>query len=75
MDYDQIGKLLIVVGAVALVVGILFFLLGRTPLGRLPGDITITNGNFTCVAPIVTMLLVSVVLTIVVNIVLSRFRK
>ena len=75
MQYDQIGKLLLVAGAVALVVGFLFLLLGKTPLGRLPGDINISNGNFTCVAPIVTMLLVSVVLTIVVNIVLSLLRR
>jgi hypothetical protein len=75
MQYDQLGRVLIILGAVVVVAGILFLVLGKTPFGRLPGDITITNGNFTCVAPIVTMLLVSLVVTIVVNIVLGLFRK
>jgi hypothetical protein len=75
MQYDQLGRVLIILGAVVVVAGILFLVLGKTPFGRLPGDINITNGNFTCVAPIVTMLLVSLVVTVVVNIVLSLFRK
>jgi len=75
MQYDQLGRVLIILGAVVVVAGILFMVLGKTPFGRLPGDITFTNGNFTCVAPIVTMLLISLVVTIVVNIVLGLFRK
>jgi hypothetical protein len=75
MQYDQIGKLLLVVGAAALVVGLIFLLVGKTPFGRLPGDITITNGNFTCIAPIVTMLLFSLILTIVVNILLGLLNR
>ena len=75
MQYDQIGKLLLVVGVVALIVGALFLVLGKTPFGRLPGDITVTTGNFTCVAPIVTMLLVSIILTVIVNIVLALLRR
>ncbi len=75
MQYDQIGKLLLIGGAVALLVGLLFLLLGKTPFGRLPGDITITSGNFTCIAPIVTMLLVSLVLTVIVNFLAALFRR
>ena len=75
MQYDQIGRVLITLGAVVVVACILFLVLGKAPFGRLPGDIAITNGNFTCVAPIVTMLLVSLVVTIVVNIILALFRR
>ena len=75
MQYDQLGKVLLIVGAVVLVVGLIFLLLGKTPFGNFPGDINITNGNFTCIAPIVTMLLVSVILTVIVNIVLALFRR
>lgn len=75
MEYDQIGKLLFVVGAAVLVVGVVFLLIGKTPFGRLPGDITIINGNFTCIAPIVTMLLLSIILTIVVNIILGLLNR
>lgn len=75
MEYDQIGKILLIAGVVALIVGALFLVLGKTPFGRLPGDINVTNGNFTCVAPIVTMLLVSIILTVIVNIVLALLRR
>lgn len=76
MQYDQIGKLLIGLGAVVLMVGVAFVLIGRGNfLGRLPGDITITSGNFTCIAPIATMLLLSLFLTIILNIVLRLFNR
>ena len=41
-------------------------------LGRLPGDISIERGNFRFYAPIATSLLLSVLLTIVLNVVASR---
>lgn len=76
MQYDQMGRMLIAVGAVVLVLGVVFLVLGRNNfLGRLPGDINFSSGNFTCVAPIATMLLLSVVLTIILNIVLRLFNR
>lgn len=76
MQYDQLGRILIAVGAVVLVLGAVFLLLGRSNfLGRLPGDFTFSSGNFTCVAPIATMLLLSIVLTIILNIVLRLFNR
>ena len=76
MQYDQLGRILIAVGAGVLVLGALFLLLGRSNfLGRLPGDFTFSSGNFTCVAPIATMLLLSIVLTIILNIVLRLFNR
>jgi len=38
---------------------------GRSWLGRLPGDINYTKGDFSVHFPVVTCLLVSVVLTVV----------
>ena len=76
MQYDQLGRILVAVGGVVLVLGVLFLVFGRSNfLGRLPGDITFSNGNFTCIAPIATMLLLSVVLTIILNIVLRLFNR
>jgi len=46
--------------------------LSKLGISKLPGDILIQKGNFTFYFPIVTMLLVSVVLTIIVNL---FFRK
>ena len=75
MTYDQIGKLLLLAGVVALVAGVVFLLLGRTPLGRLPGDLTFNTGPVTCFMPLATMLLVSVILTVVINVVLRLFNR
>jgi hypothetical protein len=59
-----------------LLLGIAFLLLGRTGIfGRLPGDFIYSNGNFTCVVPIASMLLVSLLLTIILNVVLRLFNR
>jgi hypothetical protein len=75
MPYDQIGKLLVVFGAVIVVLGIVFLIFGGSLMGKLPGDITMTRGNFTCIAPLATMLILSILLTIIVNVVLRLFNR
>jgi membrane protein implicated in regulation of membrane protease activity len=67
------GKLLIIVGGFIVVVG-LFLTLGlRIPfLGKLPGDISIDRGNVHFYLPIVTSLLLSLVLTLVLNVFFRR---
>jgi len=60
-------------GAVALLVlGGALFLLGRIGVDRLPGDLVFRRGNFTLYFPIGLMILLSVVGTIVLNIVFRR---
>lgn len=72
---NEIGRLLIVLGGSLLVLGLLLVLAGRIPgLGQLPGDIRIQRDNFTFYAPLGTMLLISVLLTIVLN-VLARWLR
>jgi K+ transporter len=64
----DIGRLLIVAGAVLVIVGAFFALGGRVPfLGRLPGDISFKSGNVQVYFPLVTCLLLSAVLTLVLN--------
>lgn len=53
-------------------VGAAIYLVGRTGGGFLPGDIVIRRQNFTFVFPIVTMVVVSAVLTIVLNLIFRR---
>jgi hypothetical protein len=69
----DLGKLLIIVGGFIVVVG-LFLTLGlRIPyLGKLPGDISVDRGNVHFYFPIVTGLLLSLVLTLVLNIFFRR---
>ncbi|MEN9208001.1 MAG: DUF2905 domain-containing protein [Gloeomargarita sp. GMQP_bins_120] len=69
MAMMEIGKVLMLMGAVMFGVGLLLFFSGRFSwLGRLPGDVTISNGDFTLIAPFGTMLLLSLLFTIVLNV-------
>ena len=72
----DLGRLLILCGAVLLVIGITILLLGRTnlPIGRLPGDIFYRGKNTTFYFPLATSILLSVVLSIVLY-VIGRFRR
>ena len=62
---QQIGKALMVTGAVVVLIGAVLFLSGRIPwVGRLPGDILIERKNFTFYFPLATSILISILLTI-----------
>lgn len=63
---SEMGKLLVVVGLLIAAAGVLLWLgVGRTWLGRLPGDINYSKGNFSFHFPLVTCLVLSVILTVV----------
>jgi hypothetical protein len=64
------GRLLLVVGVLMIVVGGALMLFGRF---HLPGDITFKSGNVTVYIPIATSIILSVILTLVLN-VLFRHR-
>jgi len=72
MGLEGVGKLLIGGAVVLLLLGGLFVLLGRFGIDRLPGDLVFRRGNFTVYFPIGLMILLSVVGTIVLNIVFRR---
>ena len=62
----ELGRILVLIGAVLLVVGLLVMFADRVPfLGKLPGDVVVRKKNFTLYVPIVTSLLLSLVLTLV----------
>ena len=64
----ELGKLLIIVGGFVVVIGLVLALGLRIPfLGKLPGDISIDRGNVHFYFPIATGLLLSVVLTLLLN--------
>ena len=68
----ELGRVLLIVGVVLVVVGGLAALGVRLPFGRLPGDIAIEGERGGFYFPIVTMIIVSVVLTILVNLFMRR---
>jgi hypothetical protein len=77
MDFSTLGKGIVVLGLVLVVVGGLVWLLGRTglPLGRLPGDLRIEGERVSCYVPIVSMILLSLVLTVVLNIIIRLLNR
>jgi hypothetical protein len=83
MDFSTLGKGILILGVFLVVVGGLMWLLGRTglPLGRLPGDIHIQSEGqgqrpaVSCYVPIVSMILLSLVLTVILNIVIRLLNR
>lgn len=73
MDFEQLGRLLMLIGLVMLVVGGLGWLVSRAGfLGNLPADIVIRRSNFTFHFPLMTCLVLSLLLTLVLNILWRR---
>ena len=75
-DLSGAGRFLLVTGLVLTAVGALLILAPRIPgfdrLGRLPGDFVFERGPVTIFIPIVSSLVISVLLTIVLNLILRR---
>ena len=59
------SRLLIIFGIVLVVIGVLWPVLARLGLGRLPGDIVIERENFRLYIPIATSLLISLLLSLI----------
>lgn len=71
MDRNM-ARFIISVGILLVLVGVVLLLVPRFPwLGRLPGDFRWSRGNFTLSIPIMTCLILSLLLTILMNL-LSR---
>jgi hypothetical protein len=67
-DLGVWGKLIMFIGGSLFLLGLVFFLGGKfLNLGKLPGDIFIQKGNFSFYFPVVTSILLSIVLTIILN--------
>lgn len=68
----SMGRTLVIVGLAIAGLGALLWLLERAGLGRLPGDLTFKRRGFEVHIPIVTSLVLSVVLTLLLNLFLRR---
>ncbi|MEJ7679244.1 MAG: DUF2905 domain-containing protein [Segetibacter sp.] len=71
---SQTGKYLIFIGILIIVIGIViyFFHNKLNWIGRLPGDIRVEKENFKFYFPLTTMILLSLLLTLIMNII-KRF--
>jgi hypothetical protein len=62
---NELGKAVFIFGLVIAAAGFFIWkLAGKTPLGRLPGDISIERPSFSFYFPLTTCIIVSIVLTL-----------
>ena len=75
-DFSGIAKMLIGVGVFIVLMGLLLLLVskvsGLSGIGRLPGDFYFRKGNFTFYFPLATSIILSLVLTVLLNLFFRR---
>jgi hypothetical protein len=76
MDLQGLGKMLIILGAVIVGVGGVLLVAGGIPfLGRLPGGFRFQRGNVGCYVPLATSIIISLILTVVLNLLARLLNK
>ncbi len=75
--FTLVGRWIFLAGAALILVGGLLYLVGRTgiPLGRLPGDFRVESGGVTCLLPLGSALLLSLLLTLLLNVIVRLLGK
>lgn len=74
---NSLARLLVILGVVLILTGGLVYLLGRLnlPFGRLPGDIRLQREKISCFFPVTTMVLLSIGLSVLLNIILRLLNR
>ena len=74
---ENIARYLVIGGIILILLGGGMYLAAKfgLPLGRLPGDIRIEGENGSFYFPITTLILISIILTIVLNVIVRLLRK
>jgi predicted neutral ceramidase superfamily lipid hydrolase len=77
MRLEDIGRLVMAAGVILLLMGGSILVAARIglPLGQLPGDIRVERPHGSLYFPLATSLLVSFVLTVVLNLLIRFLRK
>lgn len=76
MPFESLGKMLLVLGLVIAVAGVAIIFAGKIPLlGSLPGDLSFERGGVKVYLPIATSVVISIVLTIVLNLAFGIFGR
>jgi Protein of unknown function (DUF2905) len=72
-----IAKILVILGVVFIITGGVLYLFSRPgiTIGQLPGDIRWESSNFTCVIALGTSILLSILLTLALNIIVRIVNK
>jgi len=73
---EGIGKILLIVGGIIVILGLILIFSQHIPfLGKLPGDIFVKKEGFSFYFPIITLLILSILVTIIVNVILHFLNK
>ncbi len=73
MNLADLGRMLLLLGVLIAALGGVLLLAGNIPwLGRLPGDLSFERGNVRFYIPVVTSLVLSLVLTVALNLLARR---
>ena len=73
--FEGIGKIIIIAGVIMVVLGLILAFGSHIPfLGKLPGDILIKKNGISFYFPVVTFLLLSVILTLIINFILRLIK-
>jgi len=73
---DTLGRLMLLLGGLLAGLGLLLLLLSRVPLiGRLPGDFDLKWGNTTCYFRLMTGIVLSILATVILNLIVWLLRK
>jgi hypothetical protein len=59
------SKVLIILGAILILIGLIYPYLTNLGIGRLPGDIVIKKENFNLYFPLTSAIIISIVLSII----------
>ena len=67
MNWMETGRFLVIAGTVIIVLGLVFLMSDKLPIGRLPGDLKFGGERFRIYIPIATCVLLSIIITLIVN--------
>lgn len=77
MDLSTFGKWIVVIGLIIAGFGLVVWLAGKSglPFGSLPGDISVERPGFSFRFPLMTSIVLSIIITIVLNFLVWFFRR
>ncbi|MDZ4170432.1 MAG: DUF2905 family protein [Coriobacteriia bacterium] len=71
---SQMGLLMVLAGLALAGLGALFYFGARLGLGRLPGNLQLNGENWSCFVPITASIILSLLLTLVLNLIIRYWR-
>jgi hypothetical protein len=72
---EWLGKWMVIFGVILIGIGGLIWLMGRfAGIGEIPGTLRIERPGFTCVIPILGSIILSLLLTVILNIIVRLLK-